>query len=241
MADDPFLIEAIDRNLGTVGVGKTIVKGLDVSRRSYARGEYVHREGDEIVSLYIVADGWVTLIRDLITGDRQLLNFFVPVDIVNIEYLGRATATSDLVAFQSSELYVIPITQFKKALMASGTAVAATISLLGRKYGSLQNRLCVFANDDARGRIVHLINGIRLKQIRNGSETPDILNIPLTQQDMADALGITNITVSRIFADLEAEGSLLYTRNRIEILNYNQLIRHNHQLSTNDDMIDEFD
>lgn len=228
--NEDFVVSAIETNLQVAGVGRTLLDNVDVSVLRFNAGDTVHHMGDEVTNLYCLTEGWITLIRHMANGDRQLLNFHVPIDIVGFEYLGRATATSDMVAFRDTELVSIPIQQFKRTLLASPESAAAVTSLLSRKYSSLQTRLCVFANGNAVTKVIHFLHGLRSKQVRNRYDDADTLRIPLTQQDIADALGVTNVTISRAFAKLEAAGVVDFNSNRIRILDYPKML----ELSSSD-------
>lgn len=46
---------------------------------------------------------------------------------------------------------------------------------------------------------------------------------PLTQTDIADSLGLTNVTVSRSLTELEQMGYLKYSRNIVEFIRLEML------------------
>ena len=49
------------------------------------------------------------------------------------------------------------------------------------------------------------------------------LYLPLTQYDIADSLGLTNVTVSKTMSELEREGYIQYKRQKIEFLKLDAL------------------
>ena len=56
----------------------------------------------------------------------------------------------------------------------------------------------------------------RLRLISHGQELK-IFDKPLTQEVVADVLGLTNVTVSNAFAQLHDEGNMSYVRNTVTI------------------------
>ena len=149
------LAMACDRNLEIRGVGEDLAKDLYATRMTFAAGDVLRRQGDEVISIYCVLRGWLTEGCTLYNGTRRLLNFYLPIDIVGIEYVGRATATSELVASEETEVFSFAVADFKKAIMKSETAAVATMSLLSRKYAELQSETHVMAVGSATARIAH--------------------------------------------------------------------------------------
>ena len=235
-----FLAKSIDQTLGHQGIGDLLLKSMDTRVLTFEEGEYIHHMGDEITSLYCVIEGWLTAVCDLVNGERQLVNFYVPYDIVGFEYLGRATATSDLLASKFSKVVQISIPSFKTSLKTSDVATMAITSVLSRKYAALQARLQIFAKGDAMAKLVHFLYGLRSRQIRNQQSEFNIIKTPLRQQDIADALGMTNVTVSRLFTRLEDMGCIKFETGAIEILDFEKLMAQAEGISETAIYVDEF-
>jgi len=86
----------------------------------------------------------------------------------------------------------------------------ADASILSKWLGKLGLR-------QATSRLAHLICelGLRLEQVGLGARTH--FRVPLTQEQIADVLGITNVSVSNAFGELQREGVLDRTRSEIRI------------------------
>jgi CRP-like cAMP-binding protein len=55
-------------------------------------------------------------------------------------------------------------------------------------------------------------------------DDPDSYYCPLTQYQLADALGLTPIHLNRMLRDLREEGLVLFRSNRVEILDRQRLV-----------------
>ena len=236
-----LLMRALSTNLGLDTIERDRFDQTDLTLRYFDKGEGIHNLGDEVTHLYCITEGWITAITTMANGERQLMNFYVPYDIIGFEYLGRATATSSLLASEAVEVIAVPIAQFKDIVFSQPDLAAAVTSLMSRKYGALQTRLCVMANGNATSKVAHFLQGLRSKQIRNGFSRPNLLRIPLTQLDMADALGMTNATVSRVFTKLEKDGCIKFKSGNIEILDHGKLESLTRATTGSAAYIDEFD
>ena len=211
------LVHAIDTALGRPGLGDALAGRLRITAIDFARGDTLVRAGREVSVMFCVQSGWLTALRYLANGSRQLLDFYVANDLVGLEYLGRARASADLVAQAGGTALSIPIGDFKRAVADDPDASAALLSLMSRRINALQTRLTVFSNGNATTKLIHLLHGLYVKQRRNGVADPHVIRTPLTQTDIADALGLTTVTVNRAFGTLEGAGLTGFASGAITI------------------------
>lgn len=218
------LARAIDAALGRQGLGDRLVGQLRITARAFDKGDLLWSIGQEIASICCIREGWLTAVKPMADGSRHVLNFHVPYDIIGLEYLGRANATSDMVAHAPGNVLMVPIADFKRAVLSDASTSAAVMSLLSRRLGDVQNRLGVFAMGDANTKLVHLLHGLMVKQRRNGFAEPHIIRTPLTQSDIADALGLTNVTVNRTLSRLEEAGLIDFRPGAITLIDHAGLL-----------------
>ena len=86
-----------------------------------------------------------------------------------------------------------------------------------------------------------MLHGLRARQIRKGDLDYNVLRVPLTQQDIADTIGLTNVSISRLFTKLEAIGCVRFERHVITILDYDLMMAQTAGLSDDFNPVDEFD
>ncbi|WP_298913345.1 Crp/Fnr family transcriptional regulator [uncultured Algimonas sp.] len=213
-----FAFEAFDHNFGLQGEGRTLLQGIELSSTRLKAKQAVHHAGDDVDSLYIVLEGWLTTVMNRVDGQRLLLDFHVPVDLTGLEFLAERRAESSLIAFEPSRIVRIPIEPFAAALARNETASVAVLKTLAGGYIALQRQMSVFAFASAPAKIASFLLGLRDKQRRNGFDDPNVLRLPLTQYDIADALGLSNVTVSRIFTKFGRDKLVTFNRNVITIL-----------------------
>jgi len=243
----PFIVSeyhftaALDELLGRAGSGEILLKKIQFTVRKVSKGDSLHHIGDEVSSLYCVMSGWLTSSRELANGDRQILGFHVPFDLVGFEYLGRADAVSTLTAYEETSVISIPIGSLKKAIEGMPGGAMAIASMLSRRLAAAQTRLCVFSNGKAHVKLAHLFHGLRSKQIRRGVTDYNVLNIPFTQSDIADLLGMTNVTVNRQMKRLREENCVSFKSGKIVILDYERLMSFSDGLIDSTVAVDEFD
>mgnify|MGYP000462477631 CR=1 FL=1 len=218
-----YLIDSLASNFGIDAPNTSILDDVVLTPKRILKGQSLFRTGDIVTNLFCVAEGWMTAAAELEDGGRQLLNFHVPIDIAGLEFLSDSRATSTMTAFENSLVYLIPVSQFVSGLERSPSASLSLLNVLGRRYITMQDRICVFSHGDAKAKIAYLLLGLRSKQHRNKLQDPNVLRLPLTQPDIADALGLSPVTVSREFTKLMNANVVEYNRNEITIINVDAL------------------
>ena len=196
----------------------------DIQRHSLGDGEFVYEAGDPFTRIYIVEQGWLASLNVLANGGRQLLNFYTPSDIIGLEYLSGRKAPSSLKALCPTRLISIERNEFLEIMRKSPELMEYFISLMGLQDVILQERICSMSRMDAKHKIVYFLLLLKSKVAVKDEEDSQSLFLPLTQYDIADSLGLTNVTVSKVMSELEKAGYIQYKRQRIEFLDAEALI-----------------
>ncbi|MFZ1991181.1 MAG: Crp/Fnr family transcriptional regulator, partial [Alphaproteobacteria bacterium] len=81
----------------------------------------------------------------------------------------------------------------------------------------MEDRLIYVSRYAAAARIASLILHLRERLARNGFLEGDVMDFPLTQSHVADALGLTAAHVNRMFAELRNDGILTFGSGQLTI------------------------
>ena len=180
---------------------------LEEQERAYRRGAVVIRENESPRELFIVRSGWLHASGVLGNGSRQILRFHFQGDILGLPLLAfsdspeTVTAVTDVVLspFSREKLAQIFNDHPRLGALILGISVAERVSLA--------DRLASIGRTSARARVGSLICEIfarmrRLGAVGNGEFVP----IPLTQEDIGDATGLTSVHVNRMMRSLVDDG-----------------------------------
>lgn len=172
------------------------VSGLSRDQRQptsyHAAGTEIYAQGERVEGLYLVMFGAVRVYRLLSDGRRQISAFHLPGEVFGFEADGTHRFFAE--AVNATGLQVIrPSTSadFANALLplALSGLVRAQEHLLVLGRQSARERLAAFLLDMAR---------------RQGDL--DEVELPMSRTDIADYLGLTIETVSRVFSKLKESG-----------------------------------
>lgn len=160
------------------------------------------REGRTVGSQMLFLSGWAARVRMLRDGRRQFLSIVLPGDLIGLSLQPRPVALSDVVALTEVEWCEAPAAAANSALAEAyatsrshdAAMLLAQITRLGRMTAA--ERICDFLLEmHARLRTAGLTRG-------------NTFDMPLTQEVLADTLGLTSVHVNRVVQGLRRDGDL---------------------------------
>lgn len=190
------------------------IQKLDPKVVRYAPRTVISNQGDPNNTTYIVRSGWGCTYVDLPDGSRQIADFQIRGDIIGL----RADGASWEESFHGiSEMTVleIPTSGMNAALSATPNLAVRFLFALARKSAIRGEHLVNIGRRSASVRLAHLMLelGARLEAV--GLASPDGYQCPITQHDLADALGLTAIHVNRMLRELRQANLLSFRDGRV--------------------------
>ncbi|WP_256618274.1 Crp/Fnr family transcriptional regulator [Parvularcula maris] len=191
---------------------------LEEDEVEFRAGDVVRGTSDEVESIYIVKEGWLFSAVELGDGRRQILEFFVPGDVVGLHDLPYEQTSYELVTLTESTLCPFPKERLGPVFETSRavTGLLFTFSLIDHVI--MLDRLKSIGRLAAKDRIAHLMLTVRSRLCITNDELGDHFFFPIPQAEMADALGLTPVTISRSKAELQQEGLIRWQRREVELL-----------------------
>jgi|GEM_PF-665376 CRP-like cAMP-binding protein len=181
----------------------------------------IFSEGDNRTTLAFLEDGWACRYRLLGDGRRQIINFHVPGDLV-----GPITPTAKSFAAAVSECivrYVSRDTLFDR-IGASMSLSAAIEVMFAADYEMMAERTVSLGRRNAKERISHLFLELHGRLDRVGLVRDGSFAMPLTQEMIGDALGLSIVHVNRTLRVLRQEGLVTAGFGRATIHDSERLI-----------------
>jgi CRP-like cAMP-binding protein len=193
------------------GIEQEAVLALPHAVERVASGKYIVREGDRPKYSCLLVSGYAY--RHKITGDgaRSINAVHMAGDIVDLQnsLLHMAdhnvqALTQAEVAFIAREHVVKLAFRYPKVGLAMWHDTLVDGSIFREWIANIARR-------DASARLAHLICeiGTRLESLGLGER--DSFELPMTQEQLADATGLTAVHVNRTLKDLEAQGLITRT------------------------------
>ena len=185
-----------------------IVEAASLSYPVMARRE-LQTEDKAIRSPLLLLSGWAARVRVLQDGRRQFISFVLPGDILGQYSFPNPVATSTVVALTDVQVCPLPDSTDLPDL-----ARAYSISC-AMDEACLVAQIIRLGRFTARERILDLIVELYERLSLAGLAEDNSFVLPLTQEIMADALGLTSVHVNRMVQQSRRVGELCWTGGQI--------------------------
>jgi CRP-like cAMP-binding protein len=173
---------------------------------------YTMREGDRPDRCAILVSGYAY--RHKLTGDgeRQILSLHIPGDALDFQNMFLSESDHNVQTLTRAQIAEVP-RQPLEDLVLSHPAVGRAIMIHTLVEASIFREWVVnVGRRDARSRISHLLCEFAYRMTTHGLAPSGSYELPITQEQLADATGLTAVHVNRVLKGLQADG--LIDRNR---------------------------
>ena len=172
----------------------------------------------------IINNGWACRYSDLKDGSRQIINFYLPGDIINPFVLNAANEINSIFSITSLYISVFNQETLHQLLTHNTTLDSIYKQMMCAEEALLAEQVVRIGRRSAYQRTVHLLLELfhRLKII--GLVHQNTFTMPLTQELLADTLGMSTVHMNRTLHKLRDEGLIVQHSNKISLLDLPKLI-----------------
>ena len=170
-------------------------------RMTYARDEEVYAQDDQVELLYRVVRGVVRTSRLTADGRRQVGDFYYAGDIFGLEPGPEHRFAAE--ALDDCEIIVVRRSAVR-AFAGDAALDRAILEATRQEMERLQEHVVMLGRKSARERVASFLMSIAQRQ------ADDHAHLPMGRQDMADYLGLTIETVSRMLTQLQGEAIVAF-------------------------------
>ena len=179
-------------------------------RSGKANSDLLH-EGDASDQLLILTEGWACRYKTTRDGSRQIVALLVPGDVVNLDVLMFGRLDYGVRALTNAKTIALPCDRVL-ALAEKHTGIAKTMTRFAMVENAILSQWALgLGRQSAMQRLAHLFCELAVRL--SGHELASSFEMPLTQEQLADALGLTPVHVNRTMQQLRGMG-LIVTSNR---------------------------
>lgn len=189
---------------------------------TFKRGELVSEPGSTILSegahsaqLFTLLSGWAFRFKTLEDGRRQILNYLLPGDLVGLQ--GSIIGEMEH-SVESLSAVVLCVFQRDKlpTLFENHAGLAFDVTwLASREERMLDEHLLSIGRRSAKERAAYLIAFLYQRAGKVGQAKP---LIPITQQHVADTLGLSIVHTNKTLRKLAALGLIRWHDRACEVL-----------------------
>ena len=200
-----------------------MVLGLPYRLRRLDAGGYLLREGDLPSHCSILVTGFAY--RQKVTGDgsRQLLAICIPGDAVDLQNLFLDISDHSMQLLTQAQVADIPREAMQELVLTRPAIATAIMKLTLIEASILREWVVNVGRRDARARISHILCEFAVRLETRGLASDDGFELPMTQEQLADATGLTSVHVNRVLKSLEVDGLISRKRRHIHFVDWRAL------------------
>jgi len=185
---------------------------LSAHRRSYRKGQYIYRSGEEISSIALVLSGSVILVRGDCWGNENIIAAAGPGESFAESYACGGTCIGlNVVAAHASEILFMNIARVLKTCPSAcgfhSRLIQNLVELLASKNLAMNEKISYMAERSTRQKLLSYLSAESTRQKSRS------INIPFNRQELADYLSVDRSAMSSELSRLHREGVLDFDKN----------------------------
>lgn len=196
---------------------KALLVSLEESPTDITAGSLLWELGDPAGEFCTLKSGWAYSYRHLENGDRQILEIYLPGDIIGLREFAFSQRLESVRMITDGVICHFPHKRLLDVFRQSVPLTSVVFAITSRHQALLTERLVTLARRSARQKTAHFLYEMYLRLRQTNSHTDGQLRLPLSQEQLADILGLSPVHVSRTFSLLSEEGLVFRDRHNVTI------------------------
>ncbi len=188
----------------------------------------IFQEGENHDFIYTLFSGWGILYKTVSNnGKRQILRFLLPGDLIGYQTSGKGVAIHSAGTITESILCAFPRAQLGDMLQENPELAIRLLNMESRDMSLCQSHLMAAGRKTAKESIafvlLELYHRVQSQVKDSYNASTQTINFPITQEDIGDAVGLTNVHVNRVIKEMISEGLITCHKKRLSILDEEKL------------------
>ena len=183
----------------------------------HSRGSVLFAEGEAARGVYILRTGRATVSISSSEGRVVILRMVQAGDVLGLNaVLSNSTYDATVKTLEPSRVNFIPRVELMELLENSNTGAVSVINLLSRELTQLTDRArSLLLPQTARGRLAQLL--LQFSKEPQGNDRSRVIDKVFTHEEVAQMIGSSRETVTRLFAGLSRQEIIRITSDSIFI------------------------
>jgi CRP/FNR family transcriptional regulator len=173
--------------------------------------------------IYQLRTGWACQFREFGNDGRSIVDVYLPGDMIGLDTILGTRRLEELLTLTALTIEEIPAEDALMKLMADRPTALYIAWLLGQRQRRTDRLRAAISCLDARGRLAMLLldfyKRLRRRRLISGS----IYDLPLTQIQIGQYLGLTVMHINRVLRALRDEQIVNLEKHCVTILDLNRL------------------
>jgi CRP-like cAMP-binding protein len=202
------LIKKLEITTTLDGEDLRAIEHLPIITKELPAHTAIVREGERPQHSALVIDGFACSSKTTDTGKRQILSIHIPGDIPDLQSLHLHVMDHDVTTLARTTIGLIPHEALRTLTRERPMVAEALWRETLIDAAVFREWIVNVGRRSAVMRLAHLLAEIGRRLQALGLAPGDRFELPMTQLDIADALGLTPVHINRVVQELRREGLL---------------------------------
>lgn len=190
--------------------------------RPVDKNAHIYRQQADFCSVFAVRVGCVKTYRTTSDGTEQVTGFYFPGEIFGMDGIASNHYTNSAVSLETSAICEIPFDNLQQLSTSLPSLQRHFFQLMSQEITSDQQLITLLSKNSAEERMAAFLISLS-HRFQERSFSALRFRLPMSRGDIANYLGLTVETVSRVLRKLQQNGVIAVDNKEVEILNINTL------------------
>jgi len=203
---------------------KQALESLPVQVVTFKPDQDIVRVGDRPSQCFMVLQGFTCVYKLTTEGKRQIVAFHIPGDMPDLQSLHLKVLDNSIATVSPCTLGFIP----HEALYDLCTRHHRITAALWRETlvdaSIFREWMTGIGRREAYHRMAHLLCEMQVRLAMVGLVEDETFDLPITQTELADAIGASTVHVNRVLQEMRADGLIRSRGTQVQILDWKGLM-----------------
>lgn len=222
------LIRKLESAVALSHASRQTLQDLCSKTRQVEARRYILREGDAPHGVPVVLSGWAARYKLLAGGSRQITAFLIPGDHCDRDMALLHEIDHSIMALAPCQIAYIPSERLKEATEADPDLARAFAWCTLVDEAILRAWVVNVGRREGYERLAHLMCEMHMRMsildlVEKDRFGAEHLDFPVTQEELADTVGLTPVHTNRVLQRLRSEGVIRFGNRRLTIFDVKAL------------------
>jgi len=209
----------LERHANLDAGDREAVAQMPIKTQTVRAGAFLIREGEAVSDHLVLLSGCAQRNKLARSGGRQIVAIQIPGEAISCSSLFFDRAAHSTQALTSVEVAGIPRDRFRELVLCRPAIVQAIMKMTSIEASISSEWLLNIGRRPAKTRVAHLICELAARFDQAGMANGVEYDIPLTQEQIGDALGLTAVHVNRMLKELDEQTLVIRDGRRVMLPN----------------------
>jgi CRP-like cAMP-binding protein len=207
------------------GKDRSALLSLPCRNEQVGPGTTLVREGDRATECCLLLRGYAFRHKGTRCGRRQIVSFHMDGDFLDLQHLKLARADHSVETLTDADIAWVSHADLDGLIRGSRALTDALWRDALIDASVFREWILNVGRRSARSRIAHLLCELGLRRTVAGIGKPDRFELPMTQEHIADATGMTIVHVNRTLRSLTEDGAIERNAREVRVRDWHRLRR----------------